>query len=113
MDPQHIAHAASSGTMVPEWLLTLIWFVGTSLVTVALGWVIRQLVAIRKLLEQAVVLLVWLRDEHEKEDSKFATVALIPLMERTVRLAHVTMDTMRWLAKRQTGEEPPPSDAGE
>ncbi len=98
---------------IPDFVMNVVWFVMAAAATAVAGWSASTALRIRRSLDDAVELLIWLKDEHQRDDSKFATTRVIPLLEQTVRLAHGTMDTMRWLAKQQTGHTPPPSAGGE
>ncbi len=95
---------------VPEFVMAFVWFVLGAGVLASVGWLATTLLRIRRALDESVEVLIWLKREHQRDDSKFSTTRVIPLLEQTVRLAHGTKDTMRWLAKQQTGIEPPPSE---
>ncbi len=98
---------------IPDLVMAVVWFVLAGVVSATVGWIGNTLLRIRRALDESVELLLWLKEEHQRDDSKFSTTRVIPLLEQATRLAHGTMDTMRWLAKEQTGKTPPPSGGGE
>ena len=47
--------------------------------TATVTWIGITLVSLKNLANKQVALLQWLKDEHESDDSKFATVRILPL----------------------------------
>lgn len=103
----------AEATVVPGYVIELLWLILSGLATWVVAWVARTLSRIVRILEEMLPVLIWLRDEHDSDDSKFATGHLAPLLQQNVRLAKSTLATIRWYAENRSGGGAPPTEGDE
>jgi hypothetical protein len=89
----------------PTWVQFLWFIAGPTLVGVT-SWVGLTLSALRKSAAEQIRLLKWMKAHEEDEVATFNQIT--SLMEKNVRLARSALEMVRWMAREQTGKEPPP-----
>ena len=91
----------------PSWV-EVVWVILSAVGVAVAGWVANTLRVIEKNADEQVRLLRWLRDVHD-DHAKFYGASVLPLLEKNVRLSRAALETIRWTAEQQTGQEPPPA----
>ena len=95
-------------TTVPAWVVDVVLALFGAGVLAVFAWIGSTLAKLKHQSGQIVALLEWMKEQDESHDEKL--VALLPLLEKALRLARSTRDTMLWLADITTpaGVSPPP-----
>lgn len=93
---------------VPAWVIDAVVALFAAGLLATVGFVGQTLAKLKKQSAQLVALLQWMKEQDESHDEKLT--ALLPLLEKAVRLTRATRDTMLWLADQATpqGVSPPP-----
>ena len=97
---------------IPAWVVDVVLAVLGAIAVAAVGWIGSTLAKLRRQSAQIVGLLEWMKLQDEAHDAKI--VALLPLLEKGLRVAVSTRQTMYWLAEQTTppGVSPPPPAEG-